>query len=121
MPAPGSTPPNFGPRKPKIEVRRAEDLTGRPVIKSNPIHRATMKFVAKKLLPFLVNWKTTLIGIGLVGGGVAGIAEHLAGVADGKPLTLEAVQVHLAAIAGGVAAIFARDANKSSQDSTIRK
>jgi hypothetical protein len=57
----------------------------------------------------------------MVAGGISALAEHLAGVADGKPLTLEAIQLHLAAIAGGVAAIIARDADKSSQDSTIRK
>ena len=121
MPAPGVTPPNFGPRKPQPEVRRAEDLTGRPVIKANPIHRATMKFVAKKLLPFLVNWKTTFLGITAIAGGVAGLSEHLVGVADGKPLTLEALQLHGAAIVAGFGLIFARDADKSSQDSTIRK
>jgi len=122
MPAPGhnSTPPDRAPTV-RIETRRAEDLTGRPVIKSNPIHRATMKFVAKKLLPYLINWKTTLIGIGLVAGGISGLADHLVGAVDGKPLTFEAIQLHLAAIAGGFAAIIARDADKSSQDSTIRK
>lgn len=80
-----------------------------------------MKFVAKKILPFLVNWKTTLLGISAVAGGVGGLADHLKDVADGKPFTLEAVQLHFSAIAAGVGLIIARDADKSSQDSTIRK
>lgn len=80
-----------------------------------------MKFVAKKLLPFLVNWKTTLLGVSMVAGGVGGLADHLVGVAEGKPLTFESIQIELAAIAAGVGLIVARDADKSSQDSTIRK
>ncbi len=122
MPAPGQNHPHK-PHAPnvKMEVRRAEDLTGRPVIKSNPIHRATMKFVAKKLIPFLVNWKTTIIGIGMIAGGISGLADHLVGAIDGKPLTFEAIQIQIYAISGGIAAIVARDADKSSQDSAIRK
>ncbi len=121
MPAPGQNHPHRDSAPTvKIEVRRAEDMRGKPVIKSNPIHRATMKFVAKKLLPFLVNWKTTLLGISMVAGGIGGLADHLAKVADGEPLTFESIQLQLAAIAAGFGLIVARDADKSSQDSTIR-
>lgn len=80
-----------------------------------------MKFVAKKLLPFLVNWKTTLIGVSSVAGGIAGLADHLVGVADGKALTFEGLQTWGAMIMAGIGLIFARDADKSSQDSNIRK
>jgi hypothetical protein len=120
MPAPGSNSPNFGPRKSKPEVRRAEDLTGRPVIKSNPIHRATMKFVLKKILPFLINWKTSLAGIALIGHGIGMVADHLHGATEGNPITLEGMQLAIGEIIAGVGLIAARDANKSSQDSTIR-
>jgi hypothetical protein len=80
-----------------------------------------MKFVVAKISPFLINWKTSLLGLSMVAGGVSGLADHLVGVSDGKPLTFEAIQIELAAIAAGVGLIMARDADKSSQDSTIRK
>jgi hypothetical protein len=120
MPAPGHTPP-FDRRASNIEVRRAEDLTGRPVIKSNPIHRAIMSFILQKILPFLINWKTTLLGISMIAGGVGALADHLHKATAGNPLTLEAFQMGGAAIIGGFGLIFARDADKSSQASTIRK
>jgi len=119
MPAPGNNhQPKFGAREP--EVRRAEDMTGRPVIKSNQIHRATMKFVLKKILPFLINWKTTLSGLALTTHGLSSIFEHLYSATDGHPLTFEALQIGVAEIIAGVGLIAARDADKSSQDSTIR-
>jgi hypothetical protein len=80
-----------------------------------------MSIVLKKLLPFLINWKTTLLGISMVAGGIGSLAEHLHKATDGHPLSLEAFQMGGAAIIGGFGLIFARDANKSSQDSTIRK
>jgi hypothetical protein len=79
-----------------------------------------MKYVAKKLIPFLVNWKTTLLGISMVAGGIGGLTDHLAKVAEGEPLTFESIQLQLAAIAAGFGLIVARDADKSSQDSSIR-
>jgi hypothetical protein len=75
--------------KKKPEVRRAQDLTGRPVIKTNPIHRATMKYISNKLLPFLLNWKTTLAGVALVLHGGGSVADALHKVTEGSPLTLE--------------------------------
>lgn len=121
MPAPGyhNPPPDRAPTV-KMETRRAEDMTGRPVIKSNPIHRATMSFLLKKILPYLINWKTTLLGISMVCGGIGSLAEHLHKATEGHPLSLEAFQLGGAAIIGGFGLIFARDADKSSQDSTIR-
>jgi hypothetical protein len=118
MPAPGHNPP---PKSgtPRIETRRAEDMTGKRVIKSNPIHRATMSFVLKRILPFLVNWKTTLAGIGLIAHGIGGLADHLHGATEGNPLSFEALQLIIGELIAGVGLIAARDANKSSQDSTI--
>ena len=109
--------PIFGKRP---EVRRAEDLAGRPVIKTNPIHRATMKWLSNKLLPFLLNWKTTLAGIALILHGLGAMVDALLRVTDGVPLTLEALQLATGEIIAGAGLIAARDANKSSQDSKVR-
>jgi hypothetical protein len=119
MPAPGNNRPNFGPRKP--EARRAETLTGQPVVKPNIIHRTTMNWILKKILPFLINWKTTLAGVGLIAHAISSVADQLVAVADGGPLTLEGLHIAWGEIIGGIGLIAARDANKSSQDSSIRK
>lgn len=120
MPAPGNnSQPKFGAREP--EVRRAEDVAGRQVIKSNPIHRATMKWVTSKILPFLINWKTTLSGVALIGHGIGALADHLHGATEGNPITLEGLQMATAEIIAGVGLIAARDADKSSQESGVRK
>lgn len=117
MPAPG---PYSTPRPHPPEARRAEDMTGRPVIKTNPIHRATMHFVLKKILPFLINWKTTLAGVGLIGHGIGAVADHLHGATEGQPITFEGLQLAIAEIVAGFGLVAARDANKSSQDSNVR-
>jgi hypothetical protein len=109
--------PIFG-KKP--EVRRAEDLVGRPVIKSNLIHATTMKWLSNKLLPFLLNWKTTLAGVALILHGLGAVVDALLRVTDGVPLTLEGLQLATGEIIAGAGLIAARDANKSSQDSKVR-
>jgi hypothetical protein len=115
MPAPGH--PIFGKR---TEVRRAEDLAGRPVIKSNLIHSTTMKWLSNKILPFLLNWKTTLAGVALILHGLGAVVDALLQVTDGVPLTLEGLQLATGEIIAGAGLIAARDANKSSQDSKVR-
>ena len=115
MPAPGH--PIFGKRP---EVRRAKDLTGRPVIKSNLIHATTMKWLSNKILPFLLNWKTTLAGVALILHGLGAVVDALLQVTDGVPLTLEGLQLATGEIIAGAGLIAARDANKSSQDSKVR-
>jgi hypothetical protein len=115
MPAPGH--PIFGKR---TEVRRAEDLAGRPVIKSNLIHSTTMKWLSNKILPFLLNWKTTLAGVALILHGMGAVVDALLQVTDGVPLTLEGLQLATGEIIAGAGLIAARDANKSSQDSKVR-
>jgi hypothetical protein len=79
-----------------------------------------MSFVLKKILPFLVNWKTSLAGAALIAHGIGTVADHLHGATEGKPLTLEGLQMAIGEIIAGFGLIAARDANKSSQDSTIR-
>jgi hypothetical protein len=115
MRAPGH--PIFGKRP---EVRRAEDLAGRPVIKSNLIHATTMKWLSNKLLPFLLNWKTTLAGVALILHGMGDVVDALLRVTDGVPLTMEGLQMATGEIIAGAGLIAARDANKSSQDSQVR-
>jgi len=80
-----------------------------------------MNFVLKKILPFLLNWKTTLAGVGLIAHGIGSVADHLHGATDGHPITLESLQLAIGEIIGGLGLIAARDANKSSQDSEIRR
>lgn len=80
-----------------------------------------MNYVLKKILPFLINWKTTLAGLGLITHGLSTVFESLHKATDGHPLTLEGLQLAIGEIIAGAGLIAARDANKSSQDSTIRK
>jgi hypothetical protein len=66
----------------------------------------------------LANWKTTLLGVATVAGGIATIANTLAdGWQNGD---LELLTAGGAAVTAGAAMIFARDADKSSQDSGVR-
>lgn len=121
MPSPGHEPP----RKKTFdltEVRRAEDMSGKPVIKSNLIHRAAMKWLTNKIRPFLLNWKTTLTGVTLILHGAYVLVMHLSDVSDkpGISLSLESLQLAWGEIIAGFGLIAARDADKSSQDSHIR-
>jgi hypothetical protein len=61
------------------------------------------------------NWKTTSAGVALI------LTALLVPLTDGDPATVVRVgEKELTAILLGIGLIFARDANKSSQDSGIR-
>lgn len=60
----------------------------------------------------LANWKTTVLGIGVIAAAIAGFAKALA---DGDPATVADPAILVAEVTAGVALIFARDANKSSE------
>ena len=79
-----------------------------------------MKWLSNKLLPFLLNWKTTLAGVALILHGLGAMVDALLRVTDGVPLTLEGLQLAGGEIIAGAGLIAARDANKSSQDSKVR-
>lgn len=71
-----------------------------------------------KLKAILKNWKTTLAGVGVLLGGVSVIAKTLS---DGwQPGDMELLTGAGTAVAAGFGMIFARDADKSSQDSGVR-
>jgi hypothetical protein len=79
-----------------------------------------MKWLSNKILPFLLNWKTTLAGVALILHGMGAVVDALLQVTDGVPLTLEGLQLATGEIIAGAGLIAARDANKSSQDSKVR-
>lgn len=117
MPAPGQPPIHkhvakpFWAHKAPVAVKRK---------KPNLINRTAMNYVSKKLLPFLLNWKTTLAGVALILHGMAAVVDALLQVTDGVPLTMEGMQMATGEIIAGAGLIAARDANKSSQDSNVR-
>lgn len=66
----------------------------------------------------LINWKTTVGGLATLFGGVTLI---LATLQDGwQSGDFDQLSAGITAITGGFALVFARDADKSSQDSGIR-
>lgn len=116
MPAPGQPPVHKNVAKPfwtkaPVAVKRK---------KPNIIKRSAMNYVSKKLLPFLLNWKTTLAGVALILHGCGAIVQSLLDVTEGTSLTLDGLQLSFGEIIAGAGLIAARDANKSSQDSNVR-
>ena len=79
-----------------------------------------MKWLSNKILPFLLNWKTTLAGVALILHGLGAVVDALLRVTDGVPLTLESLQLATGEIIAGAGLIAAREANISSQDSKVR-
>lgn len=80
--------------------------------------------VAKQLRPVLTNWKTSLAGLLIllpnlheILSNFGGILQVLVGVADGQALDVEHLKALATALGAGVALLFARDANKSSEQS----
>ena len=81
-------------------------------------------FVAKQLRPVLTNWKTSLLGLLVllpnlhaILDNFGGILQVLVGVADGATLDVEHLKALATALGAGVALLFARDANKNSEQS----
>ena len=116
MPSPGQPPVHKNVAKPfwtkaPVAVKRK---------KPNIVKRSAMNYVSKKLLPFLLNWKTTLAGVALILHGCSAIVESLLQVTEGASLTLDSLQLGFGEIIAGAGLIAARDANKSSQDSNVR-
>jgi hypothetical protein len=80
--------------------------------------------VTKQLRPVLVNWKTSLVGLLIllpnlqeILANFGGILQVLLGVADGQNLDVEKLKLLATQLGAGVALLFARDANKSSEQS----
>ena len=117
MPSPGQPPIHKNVAKP-FWAHKAPVAVKRK--KPNLINRTAMNYVSKKLLPFLLNWKTTLAGVALILHGMAAVVDALLQVTDGVPLTMEGLQMATGEIIAGAGLIAARDANKSSQDSNVR-
>lgn len=80
--------------------------------------------VTKQLRPVLTNWKTSLAGLLIllphvneILSNFGGIIQVLIGVADGTKLDVEHLKALATALGAGVALLFARDANKNSEQS----
>ena len=117
MPAPGQPPIHkhvakpFWADKAPVAIKRK---------KPNIINRTAMNWVSKKILPFVLNWKTTLAGVALILHGCSAIVQALLDVTEGTSLTFDSLQLAFGEIIAGAGLIAARDANKSSQDSNVR-
>lgn len=116
MPSPGQLPVHKNVAKPfwtkaPVAIKRK---------KPNIVKRSAMNYVSKKMLPFLLNWKTTLAGVALILHGCSAIVQALLDVTEGTSLTLDSLQLAFGEIIAGAGLIAARDANKSSQDSKVR-
>jgi hypothetical protein len=83
----------------------------------NPNKINIMNFIWKYLHPFVVNWKTTFAGIGMIAGGVASIARELTVLADGGTPDMEILSMSAGTIVGGFGLIAGRDADKTSSQS----
>ena len=80
--------------------------------------------VTKQFRPVLVNWKTSLVGLLIllpnlheILANFGGILQVLLGVADGQNLDVEKLKLLATQLGAGMALLFARDANKSSEQS----
>jgi hypothetical protein len=81
--------------------------------RSKTVNSTLLNLMFKKF--FKINWKTTQAGIVAT---AAGLAIWGAALGDGFQLDdLKALAEGLAAIGGGIGLIFARDADKSSEES----
>lgn len=70
----------------------------------------------------LVNYKTTLTGIAMIAHAALVFADHAASIANGVgDLNPELLMLAKAEIIAGIGFISARDGDKSSQDSGLRK
>ena len=116
MPAPGQPPAHKNVAKPFWTQAPVAVKRKRP----NIVKRSAMNYVSKKLLPFLLNWKTTLAGVALILHGCSAIVQALLDVTDGTSLTLDSLQLAFGEIIAGAGLIAARDANKSSWDSHVK-
>ena len=69
------------------------------------------------LVAVLKNWKTTSAAVGMI---IVAIGPALRAILDGDPSTLPNYKVLVPELIAAVALLFARDADKSSQDSGVR-
>ena len=74
MPSPGQPPIHKNVAKP-FWAHKAPVAVKRK--KPNLINRTAMNWVSKKILPFLLNWKTTLAGVALILHGCSAIVQAL--------------------------------------------
>ena len=101
-------------RRTKPETRRALDpTTGEPIPKTKLFHRLMIKLLSDKVRTFAKNWKTSLAGLALLGQGIGALAGHAADFAGGADFSLPSTQIAWGMITAGIAAICAKDGDKS--------
>jgi hypothetical protein len=84
--------------------------------------KTLIKLATRYLQPALANYKTTLAGIAMILHASLVIIDQTVGIANGTAeLSPEQLMLAKAEILGGIGFIFSRDADKSSQQSGIRK
>jgi hypothetical protein len=102
MPAPGTSPT---PRK----------KAGQKTAAAEPslVNQIAVKFVSKKISPYVLNWKTTLAGLALILNGATSILNDLIKLGEGTELSSESLQLAFGSVLAGAGLIASRDADKS--------
>ena len=80
-----------------------------------------MKYIYKKIAPYLKNWRTSLLGLPLVFGGLGSLVTLLHEVSVGNNPSIQEWQNAGAVVLAGFAAIFAKDAQESGLASNTKK
>lgn len=80
-----------------------------------------LNLVTKYVRPMLLNYKTTIAGVAMILHGASTIVNHLLAIANGEALNPDDLHLAGVEIVAGAGLIAARDADKSSQDSGVRK
>lgn len=84
--------------------------------------KALLSLVTRPLRAWAVNYKTTLAGITLVAHGAVAVLDHVNAITQGNAdLSPDALQLAVGEILAGAGLIAARDADRSSQQSGVRK
>jgi hypothetical protein len=102
MPAPGTS---STPR------RKAGKKTA--AAKPSMVNQLAVKFISKKIAPYVFNWKTTLAGVALILNGATSILNDLIKLGEGTELSSESLQLAFGSVLAGAGLIASRDADKN--------
>jgi hypothetical protein len=110
-----------------LSRRRDHGTTYNPNTTSYLMNKIIEWIVSKQLKPVLKSWKTTLLGLSIllpnahdILTNFGGILQVLIGVADGGTVDVDKLKTLAIALGAGVALLFSRDANKSTEDSVLK-
>jgi len=111
--------PSRIPKRP----RAATSQTPLSTFAKNRVMKVLLSFASKHVHAALVNYKTTLSGVALIAYGASVVIQHVAGIAEDSTAVIDPDQLQFAwgEIIAGIGLITARDQDKSSQETGVRK